>query len=87
MDRNTDQAGIAYYAILQPQTPDGTSSVDVVAKYNEWEQKHLDVVNKAAVIIAKQRHGSTGMVQMRFEAEFTKFSDLAPGDQREYDYD
>jgi replicative DNA helicase len=76
-----------YHDAIKPQTPDETSSADLVAKYNEWEQKHLDLVNKAAVIIAKQRHGSTGMVQLRFEAEFTKFSDLARGDQRDYQYD
>ncbi|MBM3595657.1 MAG: replicative DNA helicase, partial [Alphaproteobacteria bacterium] len=76
-----------YHDAIKPQTPDETSSADVVAKYNEWEQKHLDVVNKAAVIVAKQRHGSTGMVQLRFEAEFTKFSDLARGDRSDYGYD
>ncbi len=76
-----------YHDAIKPQTPDETSSADVVAKYKEWEQKHLDLVNKAAVIVAKQRHGSTGMIQLRFESEFTKFSDLARGEQRDYDYD
>ncbi len=76
-----------YHDAVKPQTPDETSSADVVAKYNEWEQKHLDLVNKAAVIVAKQRHGSTGMVQLRFESEFTKFSDLARGEQKDYGYD
>jgi replicative DNA helicase len=76
-----------YHDAIKPQTPDGTSSADVVAKYNEWEQKHLDVVNKAALIVAKQRHGSTGIVQLRFESEFTKFSDLARGDRRDYELD
>ena len=32
----------------------------------------------AELVIAKQRHGSTGIVRMRFEARITKFSDLAP---------
>jgi replicative DNA helicase len=76
-----------YHDAIKPQTPDETSSADIVAKYNEWEQRHLDVVNKAAVIVAKQRHGSTGIVQLRFEAEFTKFTDLARGDQKDYQYD
>ena len=46
-------------------------------------QRHLEVVNKATVIIAKQRHGSTGNVQLLFQSEFTKFGNLAP-DSRGY---
>jgi replicative DNA helicase len=29
----------------------------------------------AELIVAKQRHGSTGKVKMKFEAKITKFSD------------
>jgi replicative DNA helicase len=35
------------------------------------------VHGKAEVIIAKQRHGPTGMVELSFEGQFTRFSDLA----------
>jgi replicative DNA helicase len=31
---------------------------------------------KAEVIVAKQRHGPTGTVQLQFEGQFTRFSDL-----------
>jgi replicative DNA helicase len=34
------------------------------------------VHGKAEVIIAKQRHGPTGMVELQFEGQFTRFSDL-----------
>jgi replicative DNA helicase len=37
------------------------------------------VFGLAELIIAKQRHGSTGKVRLRFEAKITKFSDLAEG--------
>jgi replicative DNA helicase len=37
----------------------------------------FEVANKATVIIAKQRQGATGSVHMRFDRQFTKFSDLA----------
>ncbi len=35
------------------------------------------VFGTAELIVAKQRHGSTGKVRMKFEAKITKFSDLA----------
>ncbi len=31
----------------------------------------------AELIVAKQRHGSTGKVRLRFESRITRFSDLA----------
>ena len=31
---------------------------------------------RADVIVAKQRHGPTGTIQLFFEAEFTRFADL-----------
>jgi len=33
----------------------------------------------AELIVAKQRHGATGKVRLRFEPKITKFSDLAEG--------
>ncbi|MCZ4280406.1 replicative DNA helicase [Kiloniella laminariae] len=36
--------------------------------------------NKAEMIIGKQRHGPIGTVELHFNGEFTKFSDLAPDD-------
>ena len=35
------------------------------------------VHGKAEVIIGKQRHGPTGTVELQFEGQFTRFSDLA----------
>jgi replicative DNA helicase len=32
---------------------------------------------RAEVIVAKQRHGATGKVQLRFDSRITKFSDAA----------
>ena len=32
---------------------------------------------KAEVIIGKQRHGPVGTVQLAFEGQYTRFSDLA----------
>jgi replicative DNA helicase len=46
-------------------------------EYEKW-QLDMDIAHgKAEVIIAKQRHGPTGMVELQFEGQFTRFSDLA----------
>ena len=37
--------------------------------------------NKAEVIVAKQRHGPTGAVQVHFEKRFTHFTDLTDASQ------
>ena len=36
---------------------------------------------RAEAIIGKQRHGPTGMVPLAFEAEVTRFSNLAEDDK------
>jgi hypothetical protein len=46
-------------------------------EYLAWEEKMMKVKGTADVIIAKQRHGPTGTVQLGFQAEFTRFADLA----------
>ena len=46
------------------------------AAMDEWHQKIAKVHNQADLIIAKQRHGPTGTIQLFFEGEFTRFADL-----------
>jgi replicative DNA helicase len=46
-------------------------------KLAEWERSKSAVANIAELIIAKQRHGPIGTVQLHFEGRLTKFSDLA----------
>ncbi len=42
----------------------------------KWQRDLEQVHNKAELIIAKQRHGPTGKVDLLFEAEFIRFADL-----------
>ena len=73
----------SYY--LQRMMPLKKPEEDEVV-YNErvsrWQQLNDESYNKAEIIIAKQRHGPIGTIQMHFDANFTKFSDLS---NKEYD--
>jgi replicative DNA helicase len=46
-------------------------------EYEKWQLDMSLVHGKAEVIIGKQRHGPTGTVELQFEGQFTRFSDLA----------
>ncbi|MCU0830606.1 MAG: replicative DNA helicase [Rhizobiaceae bacterium] len=50
-------------------------------EHNKWIETMNAVRGKAEVIIGKQRHGPTGTVQVAFQGEFTRFSDLADEDK------
>ncbi len=45
-------------------------------EYEKWQLDMSLVHGKAEVIIGKQRHGPTGAVELQFEGQFTRFSDL-----------
>ena len=56
---------------------------DVVAfihREEYYDRDNEDVKGKAEVIIAKQRNGPTGTIQMAYLADFTRFENLAQGD-------
>ena len=59
------------YYMQSKQPEEGTP------EYEEWRMKFDRVKGKAEVIIAKQRHGPTGTVELAFEGQYTRFSDLA----------
>ena len=42
-----------------------------------WQEEMARAYGKAEVIVAKQRHGATGKVRLKFDARITKFSDMA----------
>ena len=43
----------------------------------EWKEKMERAYGRAEVIIAKQRHGATGKIHLKFDSRITKFSDAA----------
>ena len=49
-------------------------------KFAQWLADADKVGGKAEVIIAKQRHGPTGTVELQFDGSITKFSNLAASD-------
>jgi replicative DNA helicase len=69
-----------YYVSLsspkEASIAEGDSAADVTA-FEEWQRRMEKAHSRADLIIAKQRHGSTGTVAMKFESRITKFSDLA----------
>jgi replicative DNA helicase len=58
-----------YLAAKQP----GDDHPDAAA----WREEMERAYGKAEVIVAKQRHGSTGKVRLKFDSRITKFSDAA----------
>ncbi|WP_375696227.1 DnaB-like helicase C-terminal domain-containing protein, partial [Bartonella sp. AC67GZZY] len=46
-------------------------------EHTKWQEIMDKAFGKADVIIAKQRHGPTGIVPLAFQSDFTRFSDLA----------
>ena len=67
-----------YVNNTEPKMPVDGDPADVHEKWEAWRQKMEQVTGLAELIVAKQRHGSTGRVRLRFEARITRFSDLAP---------
>ncbi len=49
-------------------------------EFDQWMTEMENVSGKAECIIGKQRHGPTGTVELAFEAQFTRFGNLAKED-------
>lgn len=68
-----------YVAAKEPGDKESTDHL-------EWAQQMERIYGLAELIVAKQRHGSTGRIRLKFDAKITRFSDLADGGQME-DYE
>lgn len=65
-----------YYHALRQPTQD-------TPEHLEWQEEGERLKGKAEVIIGKQRHGPTGMVDLRFNSETTRFETLDKVDRAE----
>ena len=50
-------------------------------RFHKWEKDVVDLEKKAELIIAKQRHGSLGSIDLSFEGQFTRFGDWISQEQ------
>jgi replicative DNA helicase len=64
-----------YVASREPKRPIDGDDAKVHDAHQEWARDMERVYGLAELIIAKQRHGATGKVKLRFESKITRFSD------------
>ena len=65
-----------YLSRAVPNQRDGEAPEKFQARYQQWFERCEAVHNKAEVIIAKQRHGPIGSVQLQFDASYGRFRNL-----------
>jgi replicative DNA helicase len=66
-----------YVASREPKRPVEGDDPKIFEAHDEWMREMDRAYGISELIIAKQRHGATGKVKLKFESRITKFSDLA----------
>ncbi|WP_375396813.1 replicative DNA helicase [uncultured Sphingomonas sp.] len=66
-----------YLQAKEPKHPAPGDDARVFEDHARWSDDIQRIAGLAELIIAKQRHGATGKVTLRFEPEITRFSDYA----------
>lgn len=66
-----------YLSKAAPEPRSGENKVAFSERLERWERSISEKAGIAELIIAKQRHGPTGVVNLRFDANTTKFESLA----------
>ena len=69
-----------YLSKSEPEQKADESSEHYQTRHSRWLEKSEKAQGKAEVIIAKQRHGSTGVINPNFIGKFTKFVDAIADD-------
>ena len=70
-------ADVVMFVFREEYYVERTKPAEGTLEFQDWMAKMQMVSGKAEVIIGKQRHGPIGTVQLQFEANVTRFSDLA----------
>jgi replicative DNA helicase len=65
----------------EPTQRDNENQESFNERFLKWQDRRNIAEGKAEIIISKQRHGPTGIVQVQFEAKFTRFMDLVHDDR------
>ena len=65
----------------EPTQRDNENQESFNERFLKWQDRRNMAEGKAEIIISKQRHGPTGIVQVQFEAKFTRFMDLVHDDK------
>nr|WP_294847273.1 replicative DNA helicase [uncultured Sphingomonas sp.] len=64
-----------YVAAREPKRPIEGDDAKTWEAHEQWQRDIERVYGMAELIVAKQRHGATGKVKLRFDSRITKFSD------------
>ncbi|MEK0082513.1 replicative DNA helicase [Benzoatithermus flavus] len=75
-----------YLSRAIPTQREGESKEKFDLRYEEWRRRLEAIHNKAEVIIAKQRHGPIGSIQLQFDANFGRFNNLELGQYPDHYY-
>jgi replicative DNA helicase len=65
-----------YHKQRPPQPRDDEPPEKFHDRMDKWQQRGDEIYGKAEVIVAKQRHGPTGTVNLAFDGPTTRFSNL-----------
>jgi replicative DNA helicase len=69
-----------YHERAQPKRRDEETDEKFNERYERWVERGNRIHNVAEVLIAKQRHGPVGTVELFFDGEVTKFGNLVRED-------
>ena len=65
----------------EPNQRDNENQESFNERFARWQDKRSAAEVKAEIIVSKQRHGPTGVIQVQFEAKLTRFMDLAQNER------
>ena len=65
----------------EPTQRDNENQESFNERFLRWQDRRNLAEGKAEIIISKQRHGPTGIIQVQFEAKYTRFMDLVKDDR------